>query len=147
MGLRGKLMRFLFRMTFGLGIILVLLPGIGTHTSSNPSINAGDAMSAARATVDDARAFCDRQPEACAVGSQVAASVGQRASAGAKMLYDFLNERFGRTEGAMDANAGALKSLQPVTRSSRDTLAPADLVPAWRGAGPRREAHHLDRPS
>jgi hypothetical protein len=103
-------------------------------------------MSAARATVDDARAFCDRKPEACAVGSQVVASVGQRASAGAKMLYDFLSERFGRTEGAADANAGGLRSVQPVTRSSRDTLVPADLVPAWRGTGPRREAPHLDRP-
>jgi hypothetical protein len=138
-------MRFLFRMTFWLGIVLILLPGSGTHSSSNSSISAGDAMSAARATVDDARAFCDRQPEACAVGSQVAASVGQRASAGAKMLYDFLNERFGRSEDAADANAAGLRTMQPATRNSHDTLVPTDLVPAWRGAGPRREAHHLDR--
>jgi hypothetical protein len=145
-GLRGKLMRFLFRMTFWLGIVLLLLPGGGTHTSSNSSVSAGDAMSAARATVDDARAFCDRQREACAVGSQVAASVGQRASAGAKMLYEFLSERFGKTEAAADANAGGLRSVQPVMRSSRDTLVPTDLVAAWRGMGPRREAPHLDRP-
>lgn len=133
-------MRFLFRMIFWLGIVLILLPSGGARTSADALVSASDAMSAARATVDDASSFCDRQPEACAIGSQAAAAIGHRASVGAKMLYDYLNEHFGT------AVAGTGKSTaQPAARGSRDTLTPADLAPAWRGPRPRGEAR-LDRP-
>ena len=138
MGLRGKLMRFLFRMMFWLGVVLILLPSGGTRTSSDVLVSAGDAMSAARATVDDASSFCDRQPEACAIGSQAAAAIGHRASVGAKMLYDYLNGHFGA------ANVGAGRSI-PATRASHDTLTQADLAPAWRGLRARKEAR-LDHP-
>ena len=138
MGLRGKQMRFLFRMMFWLGVVLILLPSGGTRTSSDALVSAGDAMSAARATVDDASSFCDRQPEACAIGSQAAAAIGHRASVGAKMLYDYLNGHFGA------ANVGAGRSI-PATRASHDTLTQADLAPAWRGLPARKEAR-LDHP-
>ena len=135
MGLRGKLMRFLFRMMFWLGVVLILLPSSGTRTSSDALVSASDAMSAARATVDDASSFCDRQPEACVIGSQVAAAIGHRASVGAKMLYDYLNGHF-----------GAGRSMaQSATRTPQDTLTQADLGPAWRGLRVRREVH-LDHP-
>ena len=138
-------MRFLFRMMFWLAIVLILLPSGGTQTSWNALVSAGDAMSAARATVTDARSFCDRQPGACAIGSQAAVAIGHRASAGAKMLYDYLNEHFGADDGGV-ANRGTGRSMaQSTARASRDTLAPADLAAAWRGPRPRKEAH-LDRP-
>ena len=140
MGLRGKLMRFLFRMMFWLGVVLILLPSGGTRTSSDALMSAGSAMSAAKATVDDASSFCDRQPEACAIGSQAAAAIGHRASVGAKMLYDYLNGHFGAD------NVGAGRSMaQPATRASHDTLTQADLAPTWRGLRGRREGH-LDHP-
>ena len=140
MGLRDKLMRFLFRMMFWLGVVLILLPSGGTRTSSDALMSAGSAMSAAKATVDDASSFCDRQPEACAVGSQAAAAIGHRASVGAKMLYDYLNGHFGAD------NVGAGRSMaQPATRASHDTLTQADLAPAWRGLRGRREVR-LDHP-
>jgi len=139
-------MRFLFRMMFWLAVVLILLPSGGTRTSSDTLVSASDAMSAAKATVDDASSFCDRQPEACAIGSQAAVAIGHRASVGAKMLYDYLNEHFGAADGGRAANAGTGKSMaQPAAHASRDTLAPADLAPAWRGPRPGREAR-LDRP-
>jgi Family of unknown function (DUF5330) len=140
MGLRGKLMRFLFRMMFWLGVVLILLPSGGTRTSSDALVSASDAMSAARATVDDASSFCDRQPEACVIGSQAAAAIGHRASVGAKMLYDYLNGHFGAD------NVGAGRSMaQSATHTPHDTLTQADLAPAWRGLRVRREVH-LDHP-
>jgi hypothetical protein len=138
-------MRFLFRIMFWLTVVLVLLPSGGSQTQSNVHLSAGDAMSAAKATVTDARSFCDRQPEACAIGSQAAVAVGHRAQAGAKMLYQYLNEHLG-TDDSGGANAGTGKAMaQAAGRVPRDTLAPADLAAAWRGARPRKEAH-LDRP-
>ena len=137
-------MRFLFRIMFWLTVVLVLLPSGGSQTNSNVGMSASDAMSAAKATVTDARLFCDRQPEACAVGSQAAVAIGHRAQAGAKMLYDYLNEHLGADDSG-GANGGGKSMAQAPARASRDTLAPADLAAAWRGPRSRKEAR-LDRP-
>jgi hypothetical protein len=139
-------MRFLFRIAFWLTVVLVLLPSGGSQTKSNALVSASDAVSAAKATVTDARSFCDRQPEACAVGSQAAVAIGHRAQAGAKMIYDYLNEHLGADDSGGVALPGTGKPVaQSSARASQDTLAPADLVAAWRGARPRKEAR-LDRP-
>jgi hypothetical protein len=89
------------------------------------------------------RGFCTRQPEACAIGSQAAVAFGQRAQAGARMVYDFISERAAPRETGSVAN----KATRPATPTaklhdarSQDTLTAADLVPAWRGA--RRETHN-----
>jgi hypothetical protein len=121
-------------MAFWLGLVLVLLPAGGSEPVRGPNVGAAEAVSAASAAVSDMRQFCARQPEACTVGSQAAVSLGHRAQAGAKMLYEFLTERFARheTESAT-GKAGAPARTQ-------DTLTPADHIPAWRGPAPRREA-------
>jgi hypothetical protein len=87
--------------------------------------------------------FCERQPDACSVGSQAAAAIGQRAQAGAKMLYEYLNERLGSNDtGATTGKAVPL----PAARPSQHTLSPADLAPAWRGPPPRKDARG-DKPA
>jgi hypothetical protein len=91
-------MRFLLRMAFWLGLVAVLLPRDGTAPPSSAQISALDAMSAATATVGDMRQFCERQPDACNVGSQAAVVLEDRAKAGAKRLYDMLNERLAGNE-------------------------------------------------
>jgi hypothetical protein len=158
-------MRFLLRMTFWLGVIVVLLPRSQSEPASNAQISATDAVSAATATVGDMRQFCDRQPEACIVGSQAAVAIEDRAKAGAKRLYDMFNERLQASEGERGTSATAAKSAKPVPlptarppqpphaaharnaaqipspAASQNTLAPADLVPAWRGPPPRKDPH------
>jgi len=74
------------------------------------------------------RSFCDRQPEACTIGSQTAVAIGHRAQAGAKMLYEYLNEHLGPND-----TTGKVAPLPP-TRPSQHTLSPNDLAPAWRPA-------------
>jgi Family of unknown function (DUF5330) len=121
-------MRFLLRMAFWLGVVLVLLP---SASAGPPKVQVGtaEAVSAARAAVGDLRSFCDRQPEACSIGSQAAVAIGHRAQAGAKMLYEFLNEHLGpQTPDAVGSTG----------KPSQHTLAPADLEPAWRGHQPHR---------
>jgi hypothetical protein len=88
------------------------------------------------------RQFCTRQAQACMVGSQTAVAIGHRAQAGAKMLYEFLNEQLGPNEtGSITTNsAGAGTAVPlPLARPSQNTLTPADLAPAWRGPQPQRE--------
>jgi hypothetical protein len=138
-------MRFLFRIAFWLGVVLVFLPSGGEHTTSNALVSASEAVSAAQATVSDARGFCERQPDACAIGSHAAAAIGHRAQAGAKMLYDYLNERFGADESSARAHRAPDKATtRALPRASGDTLVPSDLTTAWRGPRSRQEAR-LDR--
>jgi len=142
-GAQGRLMRFLFRIAFWLTLVVLLLPSAGSHTSSNGLLSATEAMSAAKATVTDARSFCDRQPEACLIGSQAAVAIGHRAQVGIKMVYDYLTEHLGAEDGG--AGAASAKATAQSSRASHDTLVPADLVQPWRGPRPRKEAR-LDRP-
>jgi hypothetical protein len=143
---RGLLMRFLLRMAFWLTVILALLPSGGSQPTPKVNVSAGDAMSAAQATVSDVGSFCERQPNACSVGSQAATVIGQRAQAGAKMLYEYFNEHFGAHDAGSQENASTGKTVPlPPSRPSEHTLSPTDLAPAWRGPQPRREARG-DRP-
>src|SRR5262245_24106673 len=122
-------MRFLLRMAFWLTVVLVLLPSAGSQPSPKVSVGALEAMTAAKATVSDMQSFCERQPDACTVGSQAAAAIGHRAQAGAKILYDYLSEHFGPADGAPATVPPTDKSRSP-PRSSQHTLSPADLTPA-----------------
>ena len=113
-------------------------------------VGAANAISAASATVSDLRGFCSRQPDACTVGSQVATALGYKAQAGAKMLYEVLTEALapretgsvasGTTRGAGAAKSGSDNS--PPDRGSQNTLTSTDLIPAWRGPQPRKDAKH-----
>jgi len=139
-------MRFLVRMAFWLTVVLALLPSGGSQPTPKANVSAIDAMSAATATVTDMRSFCERQPDACVVGSHAAAALGQRAQAGAKMLYEYLNEHFGRSDTGTVVNAATGKVPLPAARPSQHTLTPSDLAPAWRGPTPRKDTRG-DRPA
>ncbi len=145
-------MFFLLRMTFWLGLVLILLPTGSSQPAPANGVGPTDAISAASATVGDLRQFCTRQPDACTVGSHVATELGYKAQAGAKMLYEFLTDTLAPKETGSVASSGARfgKSAmdKPVMdraafdRASQNTLAPADLAPAWRGPAPRKDAKH-----
>jgi len=138
-------MFFLLRMTFWLGLVLILLPiGSHEHTAAGSDVSASEAISAASATVGDLRGFCERQPDACTVGSQVATAIGHRAQAGAKMLYDLLSEAMASRDDSAAAGAprndGKPIAAKPAAkRASQNTLTPADTAPAWRGPSPRKD--------
>jgi hypothetical protein len=144
-------MFFLIRIAFWLSIVILLLPtGPGQSSSSSQQVGAVDALAAAGAAVSDMRQFCSRQPEACVVGSQAAAAFGEKAQAGAKMIYEFLIERMAAeqpndrgsksTVATPPADASGRRSIETtgaiVGTESRDTLTPADRAPAWRGPAP-----------
>ncbi len=132
-----RLMMFLLRMAFWLGVVLVLLPtGGAQHGTATNEVHATDAISAASATVHDLKGFCGREPEACAVGSQFVTTIGYRAQAGAKMLYELLSEALASHDAVSPATSDtkAGPGAPPLQRaSSENTLTPADLAPVWHG--------------
>ena len=132
-------MFFLLRTAFWLSIVLALLPTGGSQPKSNePSINPLEAVSAAGAAVSDLSGFCGRQPDACVVGAQAASAFGQRAQAGAKMVYDIISEKMvpAETGSVTPTKASSTAGI----KGSQQTLKPSDLEPAWRGPAPRKEA-------
>jgi|ERR1700691_1301690 hypothetical protein len=137
-------MFFLLRLAFWLSVVLLLLPsGGGQRNAATNNVSASQAISAASATVGDLRGFCARQPDACSIGSEVATTLGYRAQAGAKMLYDVLSEALAPQETAATHGDAAKQSAEnPVTeRASQSTLTPADLAPAWHGPPARKDKH------
>ena len=125
-------MFFLLRMTFWLGLVLVLLPREKTPESEKlPQLGASEAVSAATAAVSDMSQFCKRQPAACEVGGQAATVIGQRAQAGARKLYQIILDK------RSSDHTGSIGSIQNADASQpgmapRDTLTPDDLQAEWR---------------
>ncbi|MBR0710257.1 DUF5330 domain-containing protein [Bradyrhizobium liaoningense] len=147
-------MRFLLRITFWLGLVLVLLPRDKTPESEKlPQIGAADAVQAATAAVSDMTQFCKRQPAACEVGGQAATIIGQRAQDGAKKIYQIINDK--KEQITNDKNDGtkndgtkndhkkapdhtgsiamAGDGDAAASEAPRDTLTQDDLALEWRG--------------
>lgn len=140
-------MRFLLRITFWLGLVLVLLPRDKTPESDKlPQIGAADAVQAATAAVSDMSQFCKRQPAACEVGGQAATIIGQRAQDGAKKIYQIINDKkeqlektdkTEKTDKKAHDHTGSIaiagEGDAAATEAPRDTLTQDDLALEWRG--------------
>jgi hypothetical protein len=114
-------MFFLLRMAFWIGLVCVLVSG--TNSGTTP-IDAGQALTVASAAVSDARGFCERQPQACVAGGQVANALGQKAEAGARTLFQFISE-------TLTEKPGDKPAVQPVSAPGHGTLTATDLQPAY----------------
>jgi hypothetical protein len=133
-------MRFLLRLAFWLTIVAMLLPHVPkSEAPKTAEVDAFEAMIAASAAFADLRQFCERRPEACAVGTEAASALGEKAQAGAKMFYEFLSKQLAEEPAASPATP-AKSASTPGGKQSQSTLTPADLAPPWRGPSPRKSA-------
>jgi hypothetical protein len=133
---RGRVMFFLLRMAFWLGLVLVLLPRDRTPESDKlPQLGASEAVSAATAAVSDMSQFCKRQPAACEVGGQAATVLGHRAQEGARKLYQIITDKRSSDHTGSIGGAGDAEPA-PVEAAARDTLTPQDLEAEWHAVSP-----------
>lgn len=116
-------MFFLLRMTFWLGLVCVLVP---SSNSGTQAIDPGQALTVASAAVSDARGFCERQPQACVAGGQVATAIGHKAEAGARTLFQLISAKL--TEKPEERPAAR---TIPVSAPGHGTLTGSDLQPAY----------------
>jgi hypothetical protein len=123
-------MFFLLRMAFWLGLVLVLLPRDKTPESEKlPQIGAAEAVQAATAAVSDMSQFCKRQPAACEVGGQAATAIGQRATDGARKIYQIIIDK---KPPDHTGSIGAPGDPEVSLVASRDTLTADDQAIEWR---------------
>lgn len=129
-------MFFLLRVAFWLIVVLALLPSGGSKQGQpSAQIGTSNAVAAASAAVSDVTGFCGRQPGACEVGGQAAGVIGQRAQAGARLLYDFVSERM--SHGSTGSVAPSKLFDARAMPALRGTLTAADLEPEWRAPAVR----------
>lgn len=123
-------MFFLLRMAFWLGLVLVLLPRDKTpETEKLPQIGAAEAVQAATAAVSDMSQFCKRQPAACEVGGLAAIAIGQRASDGARKIYQIITDK---KPPDHTGSIGSSEDPEVSLVASRDTLTADDQAIEWR---------------
>jgi hypothetical protein len=114
---------FLIRAAFWLTIVLLLIPGDPKTGAEAPRVTVFQAFVAARATIADLSAFCDRNPDVCVTGSAAFQLFAEKAENGVRMLYRYFDRS---EEGPVDETGGTLKR--------------EDLLPAWRGPHPDSSA-------
>jgi hypothetical protein len=140
-------MFFLLRLTFWIGLVLVLLPRDKTPDADKPpQINASEAVSAATAAISDMGQFCKRQPAACDVGGQAATAIGQRAQGGARKLYQIITDKPEKSDKSDKADkrapdhTGSIGGVESADGAgpdvAHDTLTPDDMQIEWQGSLP-----------
>jgi hypothetical protein len=127
-------MFFLVRVAFWLSIVVLLLPAGPKSDPNGPEVSTFEAIGAAQAALKDARGFCAREPEACAIGSQALQVFGQKAQNGARMLYEMLSSE----NIAKDGPTGS------TPRPGRDTLNAQDRLVPWHA--PQKTANPSNPP-
>jgi uncharacterized protein DUF5330 len=145
-------MFFLLRIAFWLTLVCVLVPG-GKSSAPDAQIDAGQALTVASAAMSDARGFCERQPQACNAGGQVAAAIGHKAEDGARTLYQLISEKLAekpadKAAPKRDEIAEKIaETAQTVPAAARGTLTQTDLQPAWHAPAPALPRRDPRRPS
>ena len=152
-------MRFLLKMTFLLGLIAFFIP-LGDRPKE-ASISMVGAFIGAQQAIADLTGFCDRAPQACDTGKELAVFAGERISDGVAMAYSLVQDKIetpdsviavaGPTDpvttgavapGALPEAKGPLPYLAPKRTAPVETVASAeaaavDEVPAPVAARPR----------
>jgi hypothetical protein len=89
----GRLdMGTLFKLAFWGGLALLFIPIDTGASDDSRRVSALEAIVAARATVEDIRGICHRQPDVCATGSAALETIGERAKVSARMLLEYVGE-------------------------------------------------------
>lgn len=123
-------MFFLLRIAFLCLVVMLVLVPFGLKGQDGKDVSVFDALGAMQAVVSDARGFCDRQPDVCAVGGQLATNVKQKAQNGFRWIYEMSGGAPATTGSVLPAAPDAA----PAQRSSLPAgLTPADMAPAWGG--------------
>ncbi len=132
------MIRFVLRVAFWLTIVVLFLPAdpASQRDGARAQVGTVEALGVAQAALEDAARFCARRPEACETGAQAFQTFGQKAQHGAKMLYEFLSDKFGDSDHTASTNDPRLR--KSFNHPGRDTLTPADVVPRWNGPEPVR---------
>jgi len=91
-------MWFLIKGSFWFSLVLITLPFLDTGSQEAldraPPLEVGQSVAAAVAAFEDIKQICVRNPDVCETGSETFAALGIRAKEGARIAYQFLDDKF-----------------------------------------------------
>lgn len=107
----------LFKGSFWFGMVLVLLPvfnaGSGARLAGAPPVVMSDAIDAVSGVYSYVSNMCTEKPDVCEKGSKTVTALGYRAKEGARVAYEYLDQKFA-DDPAKTADASAdQKSAKP----------------------------------
>ena len=90
-------MGFLLRLGVWGVALLMLLPIETGEATKGETVDAGEALGFVGGVIADTRGMCDRRPDLCETGAALLETLGVRAREGAKIAYEYLDQRFGES--------------------------------------------------
>lgn len=110
---------FLLRAAFWLSVAILFIPA-DPQTGEAPRVTVVNAFLAAKATVADLSAFCDRNPDVCVTSGAAFDMFAEKAENGVRMLYRYLDtpETPDTTEGTLTEDDIALPWRGPDSNDS-----------------------------
>jgi len=118
---------FLIRLAFWVGLAVLLLPSDERQQER--------LYTTAVATVERAATFCERNEKVCATAGELWATFLKKAEFGARLAINAAGSA-GRSSDEAAPLGPQPTAARPEPRlgyTTRGTLTPADLSPAWRG--------------
>lgn len=114
-------MRFILKAAFFLGLIAFFMPFGGAPKEAN--ISMVGAFVGAQQAIADLTGFCDRAPQACDTGRELAVFAGERITDGAAFAYSLVQEK---VEGRDAPTVTATLPTDPVNTGAVLTAIPAE---------------------
>lgn len=97
-------MRFILKSAFWLGLVAFLLPSHqGDTAAGGTSVSMVGALVGAQQAIADLTGFCDRAPQACDSGKQLATFAGERIGDGIALAYQLVQDRMATPSAAPGA--------------------------------------------
>ncbi len=97
----GKgIIMFLIRAAFWLNLVIAIIPvrQVDLEEGQRP-VTTMETVGLAQSVANDISSFCDRNEETCTTGKVLISQMGAKAREGARIVYVWLDERYGNNEG------------------------------------------------
>lgn len=98
-GQRVSQMGFLIKVTFWLGLVLVLIPY--NDGSAGENVGPLQVLHTAGEVARDFSGLCERKPDTCQSGKAILRTIGVRAREGARIAYEALDKNLVEDEAGM----------------------------------------------
>ncbi|SJZ65802.1 DUF5330 domain-containing protein [Consotaella salsifontis] len=107
-------MRFIIKTAFLLGLVAFFMsPRQGEGPDAASSFNLYQGLQGLQQAVADLSGFCERAPDACAMGQSVAIFAGDRISDGARLAYRMMRDGSGEERVVDPYMTSAIQSEPP----------------------------------
>lgn len=120
-------MWWLIKGSFWFSLVLILIPLFSTASSERlanaPPMEMADAFSAVTGAYAYVTNICADKPDVCDKGAKTFTALGYRAKEGARLAFDYLNEKFADKPGTALASTTAKPAAERVATSQTPAAA------------------------